>query len=216
MTLLFQFKPCIYSPFDGVRVYRGRGDRRRRFRFLLFPGRHGRRRLDGHAAVDHVQLDDQPGLLQAPHAIVAAQLVHRPAVDPDDLVAGAQRAPGRLGAGRRAAVGAWLHEQPVARIHAVESQPEAQPFAGQTVHEHLFGGGGVHVHRGHAVLADGQHGDERIFQRLLLLLLLHLLDASRVAAAAVHRNDGDEVFNGHGCTHGASWCRRFIVFSLLL
>jgi len=137
-----------------------------------------------------VQLDDQPGLLETSDAIVAAQPVHRPTVDPNDLVAGGQRSPRRLSAGRRAAVGARLDEQPVARVHAVEPQPEAQTLAGQAVDEYFFGGGvGRTVGSGGGVLADGQHGDKRIFGRL-----------RAATATAVHRYDGHKVFGGH-CAH---------------
>jgi len=138
-----------------------------------------------------VQLDDQPGLLKAPDAIVAAQPVHRPAVDPDDLVARGQRSPRRLSAGRRAAVCARLDEQSVARVHAVKPQPEAQTLAGQAVDEHFFGGAAGRTIRG-GVLADGQHGDERIFGRL-----------NATAATAVHRYDSHKVFRGH-CIHRGS------------
>lgn len=188
----------LYSPFHGVRVHGGRSDRwrqrRRRFRFLLFPGGHGWRHLDRQPAIDHMQLDDQPGFLEAPDAIVATQFVDRTAVDAHDLVAGAQRSPGRLGAGRRAAVGARLDEQPVARVHAVEPEPEAQSFAGQTVDEHFFGGRSGDTRLGgrvrRLVVADGQHGDERI--------VFGRLDAAAAASATVHRHDGHKVFHGHG------------------
>jgi len=136
-----------------------------------------------------MQLDDQPGLLETSDAIVAAQPVHRPAVDPNDLVAGGQWSPRRLSAGRRAAIGARLDEQPVTRVHAVEPQPEAQTLAGQAVDKYFFGGGVGRTVGGCGVLADGQHGDKRIFSRL-----------NAATATAVHRYDGHKVFGGH-CAH---------------
>jgi len=135
-----------------------------------------------------MQLDDQPGLLETSDAIVAAQPVHRPTVDANDLVAGGQRSPRRLSAGRRTAISARLDEQPVASVHAVEPQPKAQTLAGQAVDKYFFSGGvGRTVHDG--VFANGQYGDERIFGRL-----------NAAAATAVHRYDSHKVFGGH-CTH---------------